>query len=631
MPRFLTLACALGAASFIPLANPAAATQPAAIDAPGTAGELAGLWRATRRFGPDERGTLTLERTAQGWTADFLGRRLAVREHNGVLTFALPGHRGAFRARLVRGGLVNGQWFQPRTAVGPAFGTGVAFRPAGRGRWTAEVRPVDISFTLYLMAEQRPDGTVAAFIRNPDRNIGHTLRVERLERDGETVRLIGRRAADAPPQPVMSGSYDPDQDVLRLYLGQRGGSYDFRRDGDDSDFWPRGRIPGRYSYRAPDARGDGWAVGTLADADIDQATVERFVQTLLEMPMDAADAPEVHAILIARRGRLVLEEYFHGYDRDRLHDTRSAAKSLTATLIGAAMQADPRVRLDLPVHQVMNGGRFPEGLEPRRRAMRLEHLLTMTSGIHCDDGDPAAPAREDRLLDQEEEPDYYRFSLAAPMDRAPGERSIYCSGDSNLAIGVLGGATGEHPMDLFDRLLGRPLGITRHAWYLSPSLQPYGGGSVQIRPRDFMKMGQLMLNRGTWGGRRILSSAFAERASANLCPLNRVGYGYQWWTTDFPYKDRTVRGYWAGGNGGQGIMVVPELELVIGTFAGNYASRTGLEIQQGYAPRFILPAMRQRGDPPGPVTPPREYQLVYGRDRPAPACPAFTAGGRTGS
>ena len=80
-------------------------------------------------------------------------------------------------------------------------------------------------------------------------------------------------------------------------------------------------------------------------------------------------------MLIARHGKLVLEEYFHGYDRDTPHDTRSAAKSWTNVLIGAAMQAGVSIRLDTPVYQTMLG-QVPADLDPRKKAMTLEHLIS---------------------------------------------------------------------------------------------------------------------------------------------------------------------------------------------------------------------------------------------------------------
>ena len=375
---------------------------------------------------------------------------------------------------------------------------------------------------------------------------------------GKEVQLIGRMRGETADRVLVNGSFDSENGILALTFDSRlAGAYEFRRADDESDFYPRGRKPRRYVYEAPLSRNDGWPTSTVDQENIDRKGIEDFVQRLLDMPMDSLEIMQVDAILIARHGKLVLEEYFHGWDRDTIHSSRSAGKSLTATLVGAAMQAGLPVELSAPVYKVMNGGRFPDGLEPRKRAMTLENLLTMTSGIFCDDGNPDAPGNEETMSSQTEEPDFYRFYMKAPMDRQPGAEAVYCSGDPNLAIGVLHRATGEHPMDLFDRLLGDPLQVARHTWFVSPSRQAYGGGSTSMTPRDFMKLGQLMLNRGVWNGRRILSEDFVKRASARTYDLNRIKYGYLWWGLDWPYKNRTVQAYFAGGNGGQATIVVP--------------------------------------------------------------------------
>ena len=95
-----------------------------------------------------------------------------------------------------------------------------------------------------------------------------------------------------------------------------------------------------------------------------------------------------------------------------------------------------------------------------------------------------------------------------------------------------------------------------------------------------MKVGQLMLNGGTWEGRRILGGDFVPSASAPLYHLRNLYYGFLWWGIDYPYKDRTVHAFSAGGAGGQGIIVIPALDLVIGTFAGNYSDRNAaIDIQ----------------------------------------------------
>ena len=237
---------------------------------------------------------------------------------------------------------------------------------------------------------------------------------------------------------------------------------------------------------------------------------------IVDTPIESVHTPAVEGILVARHGKLVLEEYFHGEHRDKLHDTRSAGKSLTATIVGAAMQAGAPLKLSTPVYEIMNGGSFPADLDPRKRRMTLEHLLMMRAGFYCNDSDPDAPGNEETILDETEDPDYYHYSLKVPMASEPDQTSVYCSMMPNLALAVVARATGESAMDTFDRLIGGPMQWGRYAWYTDPAGNPYGGGSIQILPRDYMKLGQLMLNGGMWQGRRILGSDFAARASSPL-------------------------------------------------------------------------------------------------------------------
>jgi CubicO group peptidase (beta-lactamase class C family) len=357
-------------------------------------------------------------------------------------------------------------------------------------------------------------------------------------------------------------------------------------------------------------------VSTLDAENIDRPTIEKFIQSILDMPMDSQDAPQFHGILIARHGKLVLEEYFHEQDRDKLHNTRSASKSLTAVVVGAAMQAGVPLKLSSPVYQVMNGGTFPADLEPAKRTMTLEHLLTMSSGYFCDDTNDDAPGNEDKMWDQTAEPDFYRYTMNVPLATPPGENAVYCSASPNLALGMAGRASHEDPMSLFDRLIGEPMKIRRYDRGLDPAGNPYGGGGMNLLLRDFIKLGQLMLNGGTWNGRRILSQDFAARASSPLYHLRNIYYGYLWWIEDNPYKDRTVRTFSARGAGGQTVTVVPELDLVVATFAGSFSSRKGMfGASTEPIPRIILPAVREQGDDKNAAVIERVYVSPYGASK----------------
>ncbi len=562
------------------------------------ADDLAGLWKSKKRFGPDVRGTLLVRKSGDAYTADLAGRVTPMSvAANGELSFTIP-NGGIFRGRIGKQG-ITGHWFRFGSPLNagrngaPVNASLVVLRPDGANRWRGVVDPIDDSFTLFLLLQPQADGTYSALLRNPDRDIGTQQGVERLVRDGNTVRLMGKRGE------VATGTWFPDDEVFTLRFPSRGGTYDFLRDDDASDFYPRGKNPGRYVYAAPPALDDGWAVSTLDAEGVDRAWMEQLIQRILDMPMDSPDAPQFHGILVARHGKLVLEEYFHGEHRDKLHDTRSATKSLVSITAGAAMQAGIPLELSSPVYQVMNGGEFPKDLDPRKRTMTLEHLLTMSNGYFCDDTNDAAPGNEEVMGEQEAEPDFYRYTMNVPLATPPGENSVYCSASPNLALGMVGRAAHEYPIDVFDRLVGEPMKIHRYGWGLDPAGNPYGGGSTSMILRDFAKMGQLLLNAGTWNGRRIISKEYAAASGSPLYHLRNITYGYLWWSEEVPYKNRTVHVMNARGAGGQYVTVVPELDLVVADFAANFGSRKAMNIvSNDLVYRMVMPAVREPGDDP---------------------------------
>ena len=582
--------------------------------AAGGADELVGLWKAKRNFGPEARGPLVLSKGTSGWTADFLGRTIPVHHDGAEISFDL-GSEGRFRARLDKNGRpLRGHWISPNSVIsGGKEASPVLLAADGANRWRGVVTPRDDTFTMYLMLQTRADGTVGAFIRNTERNIGRWYDVDHVVRRDNTVELVGKWFGQGDERVLLSGPYDPETGRLTLTLPGRGGAYDFERDDDTrTGFYPRGRNPERYVYRPPLARDAGWGTGDVKDVDIDRAGVEKFIQLVIDTPIESMRTPMVEGVLVARHGKLVLEEYFYDEHRDKLHDTRSAAKSLTAVVVGAAMQAGAPLAPSTPVYQIMNGGQFPDGLDPQKRSMTLEHLLTMSSGFYCDDTDEKAPGNEDKILEQTEEPDYYRLALGLPMASAPGEKAVYCSINPHLALGVMAAATHEFALDTFDRLVAAPMKFGSYAWGLDPVGHPYGGGGVRLLPRDFMKLGQLMLDDGVWQGKRILSKDFVAASSSSLYHLRNVTYGYYWWVIDYPYKNRTVRAYYAAGNGGQSVVVIDELDLVIAVYAANYAERAMFQVG-AYIPNYILPCVREKGDDATVPVSWQDFKSPYGR------------------
>jgi CubicO group peptidase (beta-lactamase class C family) len=576
----------------------AALVLPAPAARADEARELVGLWAARRHFGPEVRGELTLEQSGDAWAARVAGRTAPVRRKGDEWSFELADGKGSFRGRLVDGRVV-GHWVQPPTVSGgAAYATPVSLGPRGRGRWGGVVTPLDDDMTFYLPVRLQGDGTLSAFLRNPERNAGRFLSVERVVREGRTVKLLGRPSGRGPEVEVASGTYDSGTGRLSITLPSSGGTFEFRRADaeDEAGFYSRGKAPAPWAYRPPPAGEDGWPVAALDDVGISRDGVAHFVRMLTEMPMDSVHASDVHAVLIARHGKLVLEEYFHGFGRDRLHDTRSAAKSLTSLLTGAAILHGDRVALSTPVYETMDGRAALAGLDPRKRALTVEHLLTMSSGLDCDDAAPASRGNEDTMQDQTAQPDWYRYTLDLPAVRRPGEKAVYGSANPHLLGGVLARATSRRLPGLFRERLAEPLQVRRYAMNLTPTGEAYMGGGVRLAARDFLKLAQVVLDGGRWRGRPVVGGEWARRSTSPLYELRGLHYGYLWWVADYPWKGRTVRAFFAGGNGGQIALGVPELDLAIAFFGGNYSDPVALVPQRAWVPRYILPAVDGSAD-----------------------------------
>jgi CubicO group peptidase (beta-lactamase class C family) len=549
--------------------------------------DLAGLWHAKGRFGPDVAGRLVLDRPAGEWRASIAGRTAAVRIASDSVSFDLPDGSGSFLGTLdARRGRIAGHWIQPRLVTeGWRMASPLVLESCGAGCFAGTVAPRADEFTLYLDVNRRADGTLGVLLRNPERNLARFIRANRIEADSSGVRLL-----DVRDTTLVRGLLR--EDVMSLYIPNRGGSYDFRRVPDDAFTWfyPRGRPTSSYQYIPPADRGDGWPVGSLDDVGISREKISEFIETLVSAPVDSLGALKVHGLLIARHGRLVLEEYFYGEHGDKPHETRSASKTVLTVLVGAAMQAGMRVGPETPVYAVMRPG--AQNLDPRKRALTLDHLLTMSSGLDCDDNGEERPGNESNLIDQDENPDWYGMILDLDMVRDPGAQAVYCSINPHLAGGVLARATGRSLPDLMYELVAEPLGMRDYHIPLTPLGDGYFGGGWKFRPRDFMKLGQLYLNGGTWQGRRVLSEEWIRRSTADRYPMgSSAQYGYLWWLREYPYGDGTVRAYYATGNGGQIVVVIPDLDLVIAAYGGNYNERAAGLMVGDLIPRYILPAV----------------------------------------
>jgi CubicO group peptidase (beta-lactamase class C family) len=320
--------------------------------------------------------------------------------------------------------------------------------------------------------------------------------------------------------------------------------------------------------------GDGWEPIEMSEAGFDQ----RRLRALLARMMDGRT--NLHSVIVERHGRLVAELYRSGKDESVylpiginsdfgptvLHDTRSVGKSVVGLLLGIAKQRG-RLR-ELATPAISYYPEYADLATPARKAITLEHLLTMSSGLDWNEGG-AGPDDEHRL--------YWKWSpdeyvLSRPIVAKPGSKFNYNSGGTAVLADILTRVTGMPLKDFAREALFKPLGIRDWEWVADLRGRPMAFTGLRMRPRDMTKIGRLVLNHGRWGGRQIVSEKWIE---ASLEPRIRTGiadfeYGYHWWTGTVDWRGRKLRWHAAFGNGGQRVFVVPDLDMTVVITAGAY-------------------------------------------------------------
>jgi CubicO group peptidase (beta-lactamase class C family) len=188
--------------------------------------------------------------------------------------------------------------------------------------------------------------------------------------------------------------------------------------------------------------------------------------------------------------------------------------------------------------------------------MKLEHLLTMTTGLAWEDEDPV-------FGEMYRSQDWVAYVMNKSMVEQPGSRFNYCSGCSHVLSAIIQQATRTNTRDFAQEALFDPLGITSYRWEVDPNGIPIGGWGLDMTPRDMARLGYLYLHQGEWNGQQIVSAQWVEKATQkHIDTDDELDYGYQWWINP------RLGAYMALGREGQTIFVVPEEDMIIVTTAG---------------------------------------------------------------
>lgn len=302
-----------------------------------------------------------------------------------------------------------------------------------------------------------------------------------------------------------------------------------------------------WTVRARDPRPRALPRSTPEAEGVSSAGIESFLDAVGKSGL------EVHSFMLLRHGRVVAEGWWKPYGPELRHIMFSASKSVTALGVGIAAD-EGRLRLDDRVISF-----FPEhdtdSVGTAMRALTVRHLLTMSVGQA---EDPSGAARASS--------DWVRTFLHAPPVHKPGSVFMYNNMATFMLSAIVQKATGERLFDYLQPRLFQPLGIENVTWDLNPQGITVGMIGARLHTEDLAKLGQLMLQKGRWKGKQLVSAAFVEDAAKfHIGTDNGVagertdgqrGYGYQLWLGSH-------NSYRMDGMGGQLSIVLPDHDAVV--------------------------------------------------------------------
>jgi len=279
---------------------------------------------------------------------------------------------------------------------------------------------------------------------------------------------------------------------------------------------------------------------------------------------------DLGGFVLIRNGYLVYEAYYPGAGPDYLWRLASIAKSFTAGVLGVALADGYLASINASVLDFFTD-RTVANPDPRKDAMTIRHLLTMSSGF------------ESNAATMGFRPDWIQYLLDLPMVREPGEVWKYDGGCPHLISAIITKTTGISMAELAQARLFAPMGISNFEWDADPQGNTIGFGNLALSLRDLAKFGYLYLNNGTWGPYQLVSAEWvAESTKPHFLFSNGFGYGYQWWV------DPEISGYSMRGAGGMRVFILPEQDLVL-VIAG--AIRSSYSDFYSVFEEFLFPAI----------------------------------------
>lgn len=341
----------------------------------------------------------------------------------------------------------------------------------------------------------------------------------------------------------------------------------------------------KYIYQEPEEIDDGWETSSLSMEGLDSSKIRDMIYSIMNRRYKG-----IHSILLVKNGKLVLEEYFYGYNRDRLHELHSVSKSITSILVGIAVDRKMIPNVNKQVHEFFSDHTDTRWVD-QKYDIPLKHVLTMSAGIDWDErSKPLTDSRNDIVAMVFYSDNWIRYVLNKELIEPPGERFNYSGGLNILLGGIIKESSGLYADKFAERYLFGPLAISDYYWHRHHDGTINTQGGLALRPRDMAKIGYVMLRGGNWKGKQIVSQKWIKESTEyHVSGDYGYGYGYQWRSGKTVINKKPIRTFFAWGRGGQFIFVFPTLDLIAVFTSSIHDNILGFQ-PFGIVTNYILPA-----------------------------------------
>jgi len=295
--------------------------------------------------------------------------------------------------------------------------------------------------------------------------------------------------------------------------------------------------------------------------------------------MHNGDFGNIDGLVVLKDGNLVVDEYDNNYTSAKVHTVQSVTKSITSLLIGIAIDQGKISSEDEKVIDYFQDYNI-ENLDDNKKNITIKNLLTMTGGFDWDELE-FTRGKESPIERLNRSTDWVKTSIDSPMKTEPGSMFRYNSGGVIILDHIIKESTGMHSDEFAENYLFSPLGINKSIW-LNQFIffgTAHTGGGLYLTPKDLAKIGQLIINKGVWDGKQIVSEEWIDKMTAEHIDYVELGlvkpkYGYLFWL--YPSEKNSIDNYdiiTCSGKGGQYLFVIPEHNMVVVLTASNYEDR----------------------------------------------------------